>query len=71
MLGRIFVAILVFAFGFLIMKYAWQIEQWTGQSDWGQKYFGGTNNFIKLIGLAIIVGSLMHLFGFFNLFGPG
>jgi len=49
------------------MKYAYQIEQWTGRLEWGDKYFGGTNNYIKIVGLVFVIISLLYLFGAFQL----
>lgn len=64
---RFFLAILLFAAGFVLMKYSYNIYQYFGPLDFAEKYLGGagTNTFYKLFGLLLIVAGFLKLFGIF------
>lgn len=63
-------ALLVIAAGFLFIIKTDQIGRFTGDIPFAEKYLGtgGTYGFIKLIGLAMILLSIMHLTGGLDLF---
>jgi len=62
-MARFFISFIFLIIGFAVMKYAVNLEDWTGRMEWGERYFGGTINFIKIIGLLFVIGSLLYLFG--------
>lgn len=63
-------ALFVIAAGFLFIIKTDQIGRFTGDIPFAEKYLGtgGTYGFIKLIGLAMILLSIMHLTGGLDLF---
>ncbi|PIR97639.1 MAG: hypothetical protein COT91_00615 [Candidatus Doudnabacteria bacterium CG10_big_fil_rev_8_21_14_0_10_41_10] len=63
----IFNSILVIILGFIILKYTPAIYRFMGQDPDAEKYLGGggTFTFLKLFGVALIIGSILHLFGYF------
>ena len=63
---NVIIGLLGIAFGFVIVwKSEWLLENF-GRVDWAEEKlgaYGGTRIFWKLIGLAIIIFSMMHMFG--------
>jgi hypothetical protein len=71
---KFFLSILMFAAGFLCMKYSVKITDNTGKIDFAEKIFGsglgaGTYTFWKLFGLGLCILSVLWLFGKIS-FGP-
>ncbi|MEK9180779.1 MAG: hypothetical protein AAB871_00920 [Patescibacteria group bacterium] len=66
---RILYSLLGIAIGIAILKYSPRILKFIGHDPDAERVFsgglGGTNFFIKIFGLAIIIGSFFYLFGFF------
>ena len=66
--ARLILSILVFALGFLCMKYSVAItDQFSGKIDFAEKYLGtgigaGTYTWWKLFGLAMCILSVLWLF---------
>jgi hypothetical protein len=62
---RFVVSIFIFAVGFLLLKYAYQIMNFFGRIDWAEQFFGGsgTYTFYKIAGISFIVISILYLFG--------
>ena len=65
MLSRFLVSLFVFAVGFLLLKYSYQIYLFTGVIPSAEKIFGGggTYTMFKLLGVIFVALSLLHLFG--------
>ncbi|OIO52870.1 hypothetical protein AUJ78_00730 [Candidatus Peregrinibacteria bacterium CG1_02_41_10] len=57
--------ILGIVIGFLILRYAYQIKNFSGNWDWAEKVFGagGTHTAIKLVGILAIIFSVMAMTG--------
>lgn len=62
-MARFFISLLIFAAGFLVMKYAYELEQWVGRVESAEKYFGGTYNFLQAVGVMFVIVSVLYLFG--------
>ena len=65
-LGRLFLGIIGFGIGFLLVRYANKIYTAFGAMDFAEKYFrffGGTRLVIKLIGILIIFMAFLYIFG--------
>ena len=63
-------ALLVIGAGFYFIIKTEAVGRFTGDIDFAEKYLGsgGTYSFIKLVGLAMIILSIMHLTGGLDLF---
>jgi len=60
MILRIFVSLVLMAVGFWIVTKTLSVLEIMGSSPFGEKYFGSSGNFYKLIGvLIILVGFLV------------
>jgi len=71
---RYFLAPLLFALGFLCMRYTVQITNNTGKIELAEKYLGtgigaGTYTFWRLFGLAMCILSILWILGKIS-FGP-
>ena len=64
-MSKFFLSLFLFALGFVIMKYAYQIMQFFGKLEWAEDSFGGggTFTFYKILGVFFMVAGLFHLFG--------
>lgn len=51
--------------GFLAIKYAYQIKQFSGPIGWAEKVFGigGTTTAVKVIGILVIIFSFLWMTG--------
>ena len=65
MLGKIIWSAILIASGLGLIVYAKQVKDFTGSLDFAEKWFGtgGTYNFLKLLGVVIIIGSFLWLTG--------
>lgn len=65
MLGKIIWSAILIASGFGLVIYTRRVKNFTGSFAFAEKWFGsgGTYNFLKLLGVAIIIGSFLWLTG--------
>jgi hypothetical protein len=56
--------------GFLFIKYSVQLTETLGRMDWAEQYLkggmAGTYSMYRLLGLAFIIISILHIFGLFG-----
>jgi len=70
-MGSIFIRILVgvigIPVGYYLLRYKDRVVMTVGKMEWAERYLGsgGTYNAWVLIGMAVIIGSGMYLFGVF------
>jgi len=64
-MDRIFVGLLGFPLGIVIMIYRYHLKQFTGEIAFAEHYLGsgGTYNLFIIIGMAVSLFSLMYAFG--------
>jgi hypothetical protein len=62
---QIFQGILGIIIGFLLIKYAYPVKQFTGPMSWAEKIFGmgGTSTAIKVIGILMVILSFLWMTG--------
>ena len=65
MFGKIIWFLVLTAGGLGLIVYTRQVKEFTGSFDFAEKWFGsgGTYNFLKLVGLIVIIGSLLWVTG--------
>ena len=61
---KVIVSLVVIALGFYVMTHSYQLTRLMGYNDFAERYLGtgGTYSMWKLIGVALIIGSLVYLF---------
>ena len=64
-MDRILAIIIGWPLAFLIFKYRRPIKEFTGDIGFAEKIFGmgGTNTFIVILGILLLIGSLMYALG--------
>ena len=64
---KYFYTLIAIGIGFLCIRYSIQLTEWLGKMDWAERYLGsglaGTYTMWRLFGLAIIIFSLLYIFG--------
>ena len=72
MLGKIIWSAVLIAAGLGLVAKTKLVKDFTGSFDFAEKWFGsgGTYTFLKLLGIAIIIGSILWLTGTFGRIVP-
>lgn len=66
---RFLVGLIGIPLGFLMVYYRERVKRFTGDIAFAEKYLGigGTYTFIAILGLIVAIGSLMYMFGAFQI----
>lgn len=65
---RIVIGIIVAAFGFFMVWKTIMVQGWVGRIAWAEKTFGsgGTNTFLKLLGVGVVFLGVFYMTGIFG-----
>jgi hypothetical protein len=66
--GGFIIGLIVVVFGVLMLKYTFNLTNFTGNVGFAEKYLGagGTYSLYKILGIVLCLGGIMAMFGLFE-----